>query len=99
MTDEDLLRRLKEVRHSSQADRIRRRRLNMSDIARETGISRENLQKIAVGQSTIGPKTRTALRHYFMCEETSGEKGDPRHTTTTEHGTQITVRFGRNLLN
>jgi transcriptional regulator with XRE-family HTH domain len=97
MTDEDLLRRLKEVRHSSQADRIRRRRLTMSDIARETGISRENLQNIAGGISKIGPKTRTALRQYFECASKADVRFHPRAPVETEHGTRISVildRFG-----
>lgn len=74
MTDQDILRQLKAIRHSSSADRIRRRSRTISDVARETGIARETLQKTASGQLPIGPRTRTALRTYFECDENEGEK-------------------------
>ena len=99
MTDEDIIRPLKEIRHSSAADRIRKRSLTMSDVARSTGISRETLQKIASGQLPIGPKTRTALRTYFECDESHSGGTDPRPDRSASFsggsGAFLTVRFPR----
>jgi hypothetical protein len=68
MTDDDILRRLREVRYSSKDDRLKKRALSFSDIARDTGISRDHLERIANDRMNIGPKTRTALRQYFVSD-------------------------------
>jgi hypothetical protein len=94
MTDEELTRRLATVRHTPRADRASRRSLTLSTIARETGITREMLHMIATGKRQIGTKTRTALREYFACEQSSGVKSSVPSTTETEHGHTISVRFG-----
>ena len=99
MTDEDLIRQLKAVRHSSRGERSHRRSLTMSGIARETGITRESLHNIASGKTSIGPKTRTALREYFACEASGGERRDPRPASTASFsggsGAFLTVKFPR----
>jgi transcriptional regulator with XRE-family HTH domain len=97
MTDEEIIRPLKAIRHSSRGDRVRRRSLTMADVARETGISRETLQKIASGQLTIGPSTRTALRTYFECDEDRGggsAVGQPSDAAfSTGSGSVYTVKW------
>jgi hypothetical protein len=97
MTDEDLTRLLREVQHSSRDDRNKKRVRSMSDIARETGISRDHLQRIASGFMRIGTKTRTALRTYFDSDCKDDVRFHPLSPVETEHGTRISVildRFG-----
>jgi hypothetical protein len=97
MTDEDLTRQLKAIRHSSRGDRSHKRSLSMSAVARETGISRETLQKIASGQLPIGPSTRTALRTYFACDEDHSERAavcQPSEASfSTGSGSVFTVKW------
>jgi transcriptional regulator with XRE-family HTH domain len=94
MTDEEILRALKTIRHSSYPDRVRKRSLTMSGLARATGITRENLHNIASGKTSIGPKTRTALREYFGCEVEGGERPDPRPAPVPSVPCQISIVFG-----
>ena len=94
MTDEEITRCLATVRHSPRADRARRRCLTMSDIARETGITREMLHLIATGKRLIGTKTRPALRHYFACEQSDGVRPDPCHPSNPANPPSISIRFG-----
>lgn len=98
MTDEEIIRPLKAIRHGSPADRIRRRTVTLSDVARETGITRGTLHKIASGELPIGPKTRSALRTYFECiEDGSGGTDPPRPDRTvsvaTGSGSVFTVKW------
>jgi transcriptional regulator with XRE-family HTH domain len=94
MTDEEILRPLKAVRHSSYADRIRKRSLTMSDVARETGISRETLHKIASGKLPIGPSTRAALRTYFECGGSDGERRDVCSVAVSTGSGAFLLNFG-----
>jgi transcriptional regulator with XRE-family HTH domain len=87
VTDEEIIRPLKAIRHSSRGDRVRRRSLTMADVARETGISRETLQKIASGQLPLGPSTRAAVRSYFKCDEDHGERASVSSTTAAAFST------------
>jgi hypothetical protein len=72
MTDEEILRRLRVVRHSNWADRIRGRTISIAGIARETGMNRTYLHAIIAGMTKMGPNARRSLAQFFMCRESNG---------------------------
>jgi hypothetical protein len=78
LSSDDVLRKLKLIRHGSRADRVTGKSLTISDIARETGISRVHLHQIACETVPIGPKTRAALSDFFECMKNDGEKDASR---------------------
>ena len=79
LSRDEVLRRLKVVRHSSYADRINRKSLTMSEIARATGIARGYLHEVASEKTPIGPTTKAKLSDFFECQENGRVKADPRH--------------------
>jgi hypothetical protein len=93
MTDEDLLRQLKAVRHSSRDDRSKKRSVSLSAISRETGINREMLHNITSGKRMIGPKTRAALCEYFACGQDDRLKSDVRSPATAAFSPVFTFKF------
>ena len=78
LSQQDTLHRLKMIRHSSRADRIRRRSLTISDLARATGVPREYLHRIASDKAPLAPKAHAKLSGYFECEENCGERSHGR---------------------
>jgi hypothetical protein len=84
---DEILRRLKLVRHSSYADRIRKRSLTITELAQSVGCSREYLHQIISGKASIGPQTRAALSDYFECEQNDGERSSACPTPTAAFST------------
>jgi hypothetical protein len=85
---DEVLRRLKLVRHSSYDDRVRNIAPTISDIARSIGVSREHLHQISSGKTPLGPCTRAKLSDYFEgCENIEGERASVSSTTAAAFGT------------
>jgi hypothetical protein len=72
MTDEDIRRRLRGVRHSLRADRYGRHIQSINAVAIAAGLSRKQIYRICNG-SPIGPRARMGLNRVLSCDVTTGE--------------------------
>ena len=61
LSDDEILRRLKTIRHSPSFERNARRATSMNGIATASGLSREYLHRLANGSERLGPRAREAL--------------------------------------
>jgi hypothetical protein len=94
---DEVLKRLKLVRHSSYADRINGKSITMSEIARQTGIARGYLHEIASEKTPIGPTVRAKLSEFFDCQENGCGRTDvrsaPQSAFSTGSGSVFTVKW------
>jgi hypothetical protein len=67
LSDEEIVRRLRVIKHSSQTDRRRQRGETMLGLAKSTGIARSYLHRIADKSLNMGPRTRGRLQAAFGC--------------------------------
>jgi hypothetical protein len=77
LTDDEIRRRLREIRFSPVADRYARRAPSMNGIAKAAGVARENLHRIVNG-ATIWPGQREKLSRFFSCDPLTGERSRGR---------------------
>jgi hypothetical protein len=61
LPDEDILRRLRTIRHSSKHERNARRALSINAVATASGLCREYLHRLANGSERLGPRSRREL--------------------------------------
>jgi hypothetical protein len=100
MTDEEIIRALKAIRHSSISDRVAGRSRSISDVAKASGICNMHIYCIIKGSYRLGPKSRAALSCALEeCKVERGERGDPRLDRSASFsggsGAFLTVRFPR----
>lgn len=67
LSDAEILRRLREIRHSSRTERYARRAVSMNAIAQSADLSRCHLHDIAAGRRPLGPISRHALSQALTC--------------------------------
>jgi hypothetical protein len=67
LSEETVLRRLRAIKQSSQADRINGRILTMATIARRANLNRTFLHGLLNGQHKLGPTARQRLSDVFKC--------------------------------
>lgn len=100
LSDEEIIRRLKLVRHSSRVERNARRILSMNRIAEQTGLSRKHLYALCNGTDPITPNVRRRLSDIMTCYEEEGVRGKvPPSTVITGNLDLISVLFGPSRLN
>lgn len=73
LSDEEIIRRLRVIRHSSRSARYGRHILSMNAIAVAAGLARERLHRVVNGEP-IGRKYRTELSRVLTCDEIVGER-------------------------
>ena len=61
LSDNEILRRLRAVRFSSQFERCARRATSLRGIAIESGLTREYLHLLSAGKRRLGERARVAL--------------------------------------
>jgi hypothetical protein len=75
LSDEEIVRRLRIIRHSPQADRYARRATSMNGIAQAADVAREYLYSIVNGEP-FGQRTRLALSRILTCEDMTRVRTD-----------------------
>jgi hypothetical protein len=73
MTDEEIRRRLRVIRHSSKAERYGRHIQSINAVALGAGLNRRQLYRIVNGEP-IGDRARVALRRVLSCDVMMGER-------------------------
>jgi len=68
LSDDEITRQIKEVRHSSRTDRNASRILSINHIAQATGLSREIIYQVARGAKLTG-RVRQKLAEFLACQE------------------------------
>jgi hypothetical protein len=88
LSDEEIIRRLKEVRHSSISDRVAGRSTSIAEIARCSGVTNMHIYCIINGTYQIGPKSREGLsRALLECKVEDGERTEFRPDRSAAFGT------------
>lgn len=73
LSDDEIRRKLLELRHSPVADRLARRAPSINALAIAAGLAPEHLFRIALGQP-LGPKSRVQLSRVLSHDTITGER-------------------------
>ena len=94
LSKQDTLRRLQTIRHSSAADRIRKRSITFTDVAKATSIPRQYLHEIASEKVPLADKAHAKLSDFFECQEMDEVRSSaPSTSVAAGSGSFMTVVF------
>jgi hypothetical protein len=93
LSDEEIVRRLREIRLSPRRERYARRAPSMNALAVETGITREHIHKLTSGTKGLGPLSRIRLSAAFekLVILSGGSEPKPSPAETRVFGTWTVI--------
>jgi hypothetical protein len=77
LSDDEILRRLREVRHSPQASRNARQAVSINGIANAANLSRCHVHDLQAGRRALGPISRLALSEALTSLQSTGSRSQP----------------------
>jgi hypothetical protein len=96
LSDEEIIRQLKAVRHSDVTERNARRAPSMNAISERVGVSLNYLYRLCKGEP-LGRYTRQKLSDFFTTEQNDGERSAVCQASTaafsTGSGSVFTVKW------